>query len=171
MEGGILLNKDEFYSMEPDVRVNHINKMLLNRSLNEVAKEIGIPSSSFSKEMTNGDYVYIKRENQYYKFVRDLKDVQSSITNNDTTLYLNQNIKTIKEIVSLFQHHTPLILDEKIYSKQSTYTTKSLKMNSLVYSEFVEFCENNYPLYRLQDLVAQALLDFIQRYRKNREPE
>jgi len=160
------LNKDEFYSIEPDVRVNHINKMLLNRSLNEVAKEIGIPSSSFSKEMTNGDYVYIKRENQYYKFVRDLKDLQSSVTDNDTMLYLNQNIETIKKVISLFQHHTPLILDEKIYSKQLSYTTKSLKMNDNVYSEFTDFCKSNYPTYRLQDLIAQALLDFIQKYGK-----
>lgn len=160
------MNKDEFYSIEPDVRVNHINKMLLNRSLNEVAKEIGIPSSSFSKEMTNGDYVYIKRENQYYKFVRDLKDLQSSVTDNDTMLYLNQNIETIKKVISLFQHHTPLILDEKIYSKQLSYTTKSLKMNDNVYSEFTDFCKSNYPTYRLQDLIAQALLDFIQKYGK-----
>src|SRR5690606_3012072 len=140
--------------------------MLLNRSLNEVAKEIGIPSSSFSKEMTNGDYVYIKRENQYYKFVRDLKDLQSSVTDNDTMLYLNQNIETIKKVISLFQHHTPLILDEKIYSKQLSYTTKSLKMNDNVYSEFTDFFKSNYPTYRLQDLIAQALLDFIQKYGK-----
>lgn len=49
--------------MEPDTRAELINKLLLKKSLNEVAKEIGIPSSSFSKEMTNQDYVYIKREN------------------------------------------------------------------------------------------------------------
>lgn len=109
MRGGILLNKDEFYSMEPDVRVNHINKMLLNRSLNEVAKEIGIPSSSFSKEMTNGDYVYIKRENQYYKFVRDLNDIKSNPTSDDSMLFINKNIGTIKKMVALFENHTPLI--------------------------------------------------------------
>lgn len=57
------MNKEEFYAIDPDVRVEHINKLLLNRSLNDVAEEIGISPSTFSKEMTVGDYVYIKREN------------------------------------------------------------------------------------------------------------
>lgn len=153
--------------MEPDVRVSYINKMLLNKSLNEVAKEIGVPPSSFSKEMNNkGDYVYIKRENQYYKFVRDLNDIKPSAIGDDTMSYINQNIETIKKIIELYQNQTPLILNEMVYDKQAKYTNKNLRMNSLVYSQFTEFSDNNYPTYRLQDLVAQALLDFTQKYEK-----
>lgn len=160
------MNKEDFYSTEPDIRVDTINKMLLNRSVSEVAKEIGIPSSSFSKEMTNGDYVYIKRENQYYKFVRDISDFQANLETDDATAFVNKNMDTLKKIVSLFKGKTPLILDESIYVKNADYSNKNVRMNNLIYSEFTNFCGNNYPTYRLQDLFSQALIDFTKTYNK-----
>jgi hypothetical protein len=160
------MNKDDFYAMEPHVRVGYINKMLQTRGLEEVAKEIGMSPSSFSREMQNGDFVFIKRENQYYKFVRNNNiAIGNGNSQVDETLNLiNNNLDTIKRIISLFKDKTPLVLDEKVYSKQAKYTNNNIKMNDLIYKEFVNFCDERYPVYRRQDLVAQALLELMNKY-------
>lgn len=72
------MNKEQFYSTHPDERVDIINEMLKTRSYSEVAKEIGVPGSSFGKEMQRGDYVYIQRDNKFYKFIRDKTMVVSN---------------------------------------------------------------------------------------------
>ncbi|RKQ16445.1 hypothetical protein [Ureibacillus endophyticus] len=161
------MDREQFYNTHPDERVDIINKMLKNSSLKEIAKKIGVPESSFSKEMTNGDYVYIKRDNQYYKYIRD----KNMISNNhqqsqDVISFIEQNMEVLKAIL---RHHEDsrnmLILDEQVYSKKAKYMNKSIKMNSEIYDKFVKFCEEKYPFLTLQDLVAQALLDFINRYK------
>ncbi len=69
-----MINRDNFFTADPDLRVKEINKMLENEALPDIAKSLGIPYSTFLKEMTRGDYVYIKRENKYFKFIRDTND-------------------------------------------------------------------------------------------------
>lgn len=160
------LNKEQFYNTEPDARVVIINEMLKNSSLKEVAKNIGVPESSFSKEMTNGDYVYIKRDNQYYKFLRDKSMIsQSHQQSQEVICFLEQNIEVLKAIIRNHDNiKNMLILDEQVYSQKAKYMNKSIKMNSDVYNKFVTFCKDKYPYLALQDLVAQSLLDFINRY-------
>jgi hypothetical protein len=160
------MNKEEFYAIDPDERVEHINKMLQNQSINDVAKEIGISPSTFCKEMTTGDYVYIKRENQYYKFVRDMNSIKLTVTSDTTIAFIEKNINTLRKIVSLYQEQVPLILDEKVYNKNAEFINKNFRLNSAIYEELNRFWESDYPSYRLQDLIGQAFLEFIQKYRK-----
>lgn len=161
------MNKEQFYNTNPDERVGIINEMLKNSSLKEVAKKVGVPESSFSKEMTNGDYVYIKRDNQYYKFIRDKNMIkQNPKQTQDVINFIEQNIETLKAIIGdRVSVRKMLILDERVYSKQAEYTNKSIKMNGEVYEEFVEFCKEKYPYLMIQDLVAQSLIDFTNRYK------
>lgn len=65
------MNKDKFSTMDVDKRAEEINKMLVNSDLKVVAERLGIAYSSFTKLMQDGDFVYIARENQYFKFIRD----------------------------------------------------------------------------------------------------
>ncbi|EST51927.1 hypothetical protein T458_26880 [Brevibacillus panacihumi W25] len=65
------MNKEIFFAMPSEKRVEVVNKMLQNASLKEVADKIGIAYSTFLKEMTVGDHVYIQRDNRYYKFIRE----------------------------------------------------------------------------------------------------
>lgn len=161
------LDREQFYNTTPDKRVVIINEMLKNSSLKEVAKQIGVPESSFSKEMIRGDYVYIKRDNQYYKFIRN----ENMISNNhqpyqDAINFIEQNIDELKALIRQREDiRNMLILDEQVYSKKAKYTNKSIKMNSEVYDKFGKFCAEKYPFLTIQDLVAQALIDFINRYK------
>lgn len=123
--------------------------------------------SSFSKEMTNGDYVYIKRDNQYYKFIKNKNMFKQHPEQfQDVINFIEQNIETLRAIINDYEgFRKKLILDERVYSKQADYTNKNIRMNGEVYKEFVEFCKENYPYLMIQDLVAQSLLDFINRYK------
>jgi len=161
------LDREQFYNTAPDERVVIINELLKNSSLKEVAKKIGVPESSFSKEMTSGDYVYIKRDNQYYKFLRDKNMInQNHQQSQDVISFIEQNIEVLEAII---RNHDSikkmLILDEQVYSQKAKYMNKSIKMNIEVYNKFVTFCKDKYPYLALQDLVAQSLLDFINRYK------
>lgn len=160
------MNREQFYNTDPDARVAIINEMLKNSSLKEVAKKIGVPESSFSKEMTSGDYVYIKRDNQYYKFIRNNNLIsQNHQQSQDVVSFLEQNIEVLKMIICQYENNSKmLILDEQVYSQKVKYMNKSIKMNNEVYNKFVAFCKEKYPYLALQDLVAQSLLDFINRY-------
>lgn len=160
------MNKEEFNAIDPDERIEHINKMLQNRSINEVAEEIGISPSRFCKEMTTGDYVYIKRENKYYKFVRDKNSVKPTVSTDTANAFIEMNLNTLRKIVSLYQYQVPLILDEKVYNKNAEFINKNFRLNSAIYEELNRFWESDYPSYRLQDLIGQAFLEFIQKYRK-----
>lgn len=160
------MNKEEFYAIDPDERVEHINKLLLNRSINDVAEEIGISPSTFSKEMTTGDYVYIKRENQYYKFVRDKHTVKPTVSSNPAISFIEMNLETLRKIVSLYQEQVPLILDERVYNKNAEFINKNFRLNSTIYEELNHFWETDYPSYRLQDIISQAFIEFTQKYAK-----
>ncbi|MDR6244940.1 hypothetical protein [Paenibacillus hunanensis] len=66
-----MMNKESFFTMQYDKRAEEVNKLLQSLSLEDVAKKIGVNYSTFTKEMQTGDYVFIKRDNCYYKFLRD----------------------------------------------------------------------------------------------------
>ncbi|MEK4264170.1 hypothetical protein [Paenibacillus sp. FSL L8-0499] len=109
------MNKEVFLTMSPDKRVEEINKMLQSLPLKEVAVRTGIAYSTFLKEMTAGDYVYIQRDNRYYKFLRDedasLKSKEESIgVYHEELLFLRENIDVLKQLVNC-NANPPLLLD------------------------------------------------------------
>lgn len=160
------MNKETFLSMPPHKRVVEINKMLENATLKEVADKIGIAYSTFLKEMTVGDYVYIQRENRYFKFIRDGEKAKTPThgeTYEDLLLFLKENFDQLKQLLNSEQR-PPLVLDQRIYSKNAVFTNKSIKMNDEIYESFTKFCNENFPQFRLQDLIAQSLLDFVDKY-------
>lgn len=161
------MDKEQFFNTQYEERVKIINKMLKDSSPKEVAQIIGIPDSTFSKEMMNGDYVYIKRDKKYYKFLRAPNSVatKDNLQSSVATQFIEENLETLRSIISDYNDKKKmLILDERVYNKKAKYVNKSIKMNSDVYEEFVKFCEEKYPYLTIQDLVAQSLLDFIENY-------
>ncbi|MBA2879332.1 hypothetical protein HNR63_002404 [Anoxybacillus kamchatkensis] len=161
------MNKDEFLSMNPDLRVKRINKMLETMQLPDIAKLLDMPSSTFSAEMQKGDYVYIKREKKYFKFLRDensSKDELNTSDYNEELLFIKRNFDILKNIVSNQEMSNLLILDKKIYDSKAKYVNKNIKVNDSIYQEFTSTCERQFPHLKIQDLIAQAFVDFISKY-------
>src|SRR5699024_9321426 len=135
----MLMDKQTFIAMLPEERVPKVNKLLQEGyDLKEISNLIGIPSSSFSKLMREGDYIYHKAEKKYYPFVRSEEERVSIIAteDNDELTFLNQHIDTLKKVIMHFEERGALILDKSIYSKDAEFVNKSIRMNNKIYKEF-----------------------------------
>ncbi|WP_342488862.1 hypothetical protein MKX67_03700 [Cytobacillus sp. FSL W7-1323] len=161
------MNKENFTTMPSYQRIIEVNKLLQNHDLKEISKLIGISLSTFSKLMREGDYLYHQGDKQYYPFVRSEKERTKNPSENDSDdiAYIKKHQRTLKRLLQHLEENGILFLDKRIYSKASKYTNKSIRMNTEVYEEFSNFCDEHYPHLKMQDIVAQALLDAIQRYK------
>lgn len=154
--------------MEPTKRVMEINRMLEQHSFKEVVEEIDIPTSTFSAEMARGDYVFIKRENRYFKFLRDgsVSDklpAQDMVEDYSEALnFLKDKLHELKRLLATDSPY-PIVLDKRIYSTQK-FSNKNIKVNDNIYKEFTAICEHDFPYLKIQDLFSQSLVDFINKY-------
>jgi len=160
------MDKDTFFTMKPSIRVKEVNQLLKKYDLKKVAEIVGIPYSTFTKEMRVGDYFYHQSNKQYYPFVKsDDERIKADQKNkSDELSFLTEHFDALKSLVQLYQSNRLLVLDERIYSKEAKYENKSLKMNKELYDEFKKFCEEYYPQFKIQDLICQSLLDFQSKY-------
>ena len=167
----MLMDKDKFLAMTPAERVRIVNKLLQDHDLRGVAKVIGIPSSSLSKIMREGDYLYHKADKKYYPFFRSEEDRITSTKGKESNVlsFLEQHENTLKKIIEQYEYTGLLILDKRIYSNDATFSNKSIRMNNDIYEEFSAFCEKYYPHLRIQHIIAQALIDAMTRYKPARE--
>ncbi|MFK5707523.1 hypothetical protein [Lysinibacillus boronitolerans] len=167
------MNKDKFFTMDVDKRVEEINKMLINSDLKGVAEALGLAYSTFTKEMQKQDFVYIARENQYFKFIRDKESLGNAKPSDKATIgfqeeltFIKENLETLKNLVSTVNEKPTLFLDKEIYNTKARYVNKNLKLNENIYDKFSKLCENQFPHLKVQDLIAQSLLEFINTYQE-----
>lgn len=167
------MNKELFFNLTPAKRVVEVNKMLKEHDLKTVSEMIGISSSTLSKEMRVGDYLYHQADKQYYPFVRSeaerIKAQEQS--EDDEFLFISENMNILQEIIDEFKGERYLQLDKNIYAKNAKFFNKSIKMNSDIYKDFSDFCNSNYPHLKMQDIIAQALLDAMKHYNYNEKRE
>lgn len=159
------MNKDQFLALDCKQRVEFVNDLLKNNhDLQQVADKIGINYSTFTKLMTQGDYIFVKRDGQYFRFIHD-GDTISPIDNSagDFTAYLNENMNVLKQIIEKHKANNDFTIDKKIFS--SKLSTKTFRMSEEIYQEFVRTCEAEFKHLRIQDIIAQLLLDFTDKYK------
>jgi hypothetical protein len=162
------MNKDTFLTMTPEKRTREVNLLLQNYDLKGVADLLEIPSSTFSKIMREGDYFYHQSDKQYYPFVRSENERIKNGREGEATeiAFIRENIDSLKGLLEKYQSNNLLVLDGRIYSKTGKLENKSLKMNTELYEHFKDFCEENYPHFKIQDLICQAMINFQERYKK-----
>lgn len=159
------MNKEKFLALDCKQRVEFVNDLLKNNyDLQQVADKIGINYSTFTKVMQEDDFVYIKRLNQYYKFVRDENAISATHNSaDDLTAYLNENIDVLKQIIEKHKASNDFTIDKKIFA--SKLSTKTFRMPEELYQQFVLTCEREFPHLKIQDIIAQLLLDFSEKYK------
>ncbi|HBJ01238.1 MAG TPA: hypothetical protein DDY89_11100 [Lysinibacillus sp.] len=160
------MNKDKFLKLNNKDRVTFVNDLLKNKAfdLQQVADHIGINYSTFTKVMQEDDFVYIKRENQYYKFVRDENAISSAENfENELTAFLNENLDTLKSMIDKHKRNDDFTIDKKIFA--SKLSTKTFRMPEELYQQFVRTCEKEFPHLKIQDIIAQLLSGFTDKYK------
>lgn len=168
MKGDVHMDKETFFRMPPSERVHKVNILLQDYDQKELSKIIGIPSSTFSKYMREGDYLYHKADKKYYPFIRSEDQRANGLKKESVEpelIYLKEHYNTLRKLIQHIEQNELLFLDKRIYSKGSKYTNKSIRMNTEVYEEFSIFCEEYYPHLKMQDIIAQALIDAMDRYK------
>lgn len=167
------MNKDKFFTMDVDKRVEEINKILINSDLKGVAEALGLAYSTFTKEMQKQDFVYIARENQYFKFIRDKESLGNAKPSDKATIgfqeeltFIKEHLETLRNLVSTVNEKPTLVLDKEIYNTKAKYVNKNLKLNENIYEKFSKLCENQFPHLKIQDLIAESLLEFINKYQE-----
>jgi hypothetical protein len=83
----------------------------------------------------------------------------------EEVMFVQKNLNTLKNIVQLYEKNKLMLLDERIYDKDARFVNKSIKMNTVIYKEFSKFCDDPYPHLKMQDLIAQALINFMNSYK------
>lgn len=133
--------------------------------MQKVADTLEMNYSTFTKLMQEDDYVYIKRENQYYKFVRDEGQISTISNQSDSEMdYIKTNFPLLKSIIERYKHNDDFIIDKRIFRSTSKISSKNFRMPDDLYQNFVSTCENDFPHLKIQDIIAQLLLDFTDKY-------
>ncbi|MGM8215817.1 hypothetical protein ACLIA0_09635 [Bacillaceae bacterium W0354] len=159
------MKKDDFFTMNIHERVELVNKLLKkdNNNLRAVAKILGINYSTFTKAMLEGDYVYVKRHNQYYPFFREPGSMPRNSTQEKCMEidFIKENFATLKKVIDKEnKNHPQLIIDKRLF-ESSKSVTKNFRISPDLYDEFTKVCERHYPYLRIQNIIAQLLLNFI----------
>lgn len=161
------MNKDKFFTRSSKERVAIVNELLQKEGfdLQKVADALEMNYSTFTKLMQEDDYVYIKRENQYYKFVRDESQISTISDQTDSEMdYIKANFSVLKSIVERYKHNDDFIIDKRIFRSTSKTSSKNFRMPDDLYKNFVSTCEKEFPHLKIQDIIAQLLLDFSDKY-------
>ncbi|PFR07571.1 hypothetical protein COK10_19870 [Bacillus anthracis] len=164
---------EDFLNLSIEERVEFVNNMLAKEekdALRNVAKRLNINYSTFTKIMQEGDYIYVKRRNKYFKFI---DEEQEEKNNTDEFEYLKEvnfireHMNDIKRILNTMQ--STLILNEEIYHKDAKVSVKSIKVNEEVYSKFARLCDDKFNHLKIKDIISQALLNFYNTYNQEGE--
>lgn len=161
------MNNDNFTTMNSKQRVKIVNDLLKKEGndLRKVADVLEINPSTFSKLMTEDDYVYIKRLGMYCKFVQDDSlIVEDPTSDSDEIAYIKENYAILQSLIESRKYNHDFILDKRIYHSNSETVTKNFRISDDIYKHFSKTCKEQFPHLRFQDIIAQLLLTFTDQY-------
>ncbi|MDR5045725.1 hypothetical protein FNE59_08705 [Bacillus thuringiensis] len=127
---------------------------------------LNVNYSTFTKTMQQRNYIYVKRRNQYFKFIdtEEAKEEVNSIKFEEELQFSREHMDKLKTV--LYISESVLILDEEVYAKDIPMVVKSVKVNEKIYNRFAELCEERFNHLKMNDLISQAMLDFYIKYKK-----
>lgn len=85
-----------------------------------------------------------------------------SLSNEDLA-YLLEHIDILKKLITTYEENV-FILHPQIYAKNNSYSIKSIKVNDHIYHQFTEMWEDRFSYLKLQDLLSQCLIEFVERH-------
>ncbi len=153
------------------------NKLLESNTLTNICKDISIGRTTIRNRFKQHGYEFNPAKKLYMSIV-EVVELESS---NKVVVADTDNTNDLKDILYNFNEmNTKLNEVYKWYESQSSnkvvrtdklniddfkgnIVTRSYKVYENVQKEFVAFCEAN-KKYRVQDIVSQALKDFMDKY-------
>ncbi|MDB0439344.1 hypothetical protein C4R89_07280 [Clostridioides difficile] len=183
------MNRKEFDNKSVKEQLDYINKKLLEGvTLTNICKNIGIGRTTIRDRFKKNGYEYNSNKKLYTSIVEiiELKSSDKVISHESSNKVVETDIVDFKDLKDVLYNFNEMNikLNEVYnwYESQSSnkvvetnkleiedfkgnIVTRSYKVYEDVQKEFVAFCEAN-KKYRVQDIISQALKDFIDKYNK-----
>ncbi|MBM7578245.1 hypothetical protein [Jeotgalibacillus terrae] len=158
------INEVQFRNLTTNERVNYFNEELKHsgKTVDEAAKELGLSSSTVSLLMRKDGYRYCRMTKQYIQ--QEEKNTSSRTTQEEFLKYLFENEEILRKVIGTTATKR-MIVDESIYYQNDSFVSKTLKIKGNTFKEFQTLLKDKYPQYRMQDMLTQALIDFIHKYK------
>lgn len=146
-------------------------------SLTDLCSDIGVTYSKVTALFNKHDYAYVGRYKKYLKVNLQDNTLDSPLTlastcTTSSTLspdeqalmdYLINNKDKLVALLTNNRDSTHLIIDKRILSSTES-SSKKLTLHDATYEQFITLCTNQYPQYQAKHLLAQAMIEFIDKY-------
>lgn len=179
------MNKQGFEKLLIEKQVEYINSQLLSKSLRNVSKELNIARSTLSARFKKEGYKFDSEANKYIlgsqynnnsiqnKQNTNEREIEKQYNRNsieykgiEELLYMKDKLKLM---LSWFESEkdelklNDLVLDLEKFEGKAVNRTFVIYENVL--KEYKNFCDE-YKEFKKQDLMSQALIEFMERHRK-----
>lgn len=149
------------------------------KSLQHLCDSLGITYNRVTSRFNKHDYAYVPRHKKYLR-VNLSEDTLVLPTQGSTTSsnvltteqlellnYLLPHIDDLKSLINNNANPTALasslLIDKRILDSTTT-STKNLTVYNDIYLQFTTMCSTQFLQYQTKHLLAQALLEFIDKY-------
>lgn len=174
--------------------IDYINELLLEgKSVKEIRSILNLGEKKYQHQIKNQGYKYNQKIKKY-EFIltdqnRDCETTTNSTTTAPTTIkkattpsttitttekntikYLNDNIELLRQLLDNYKRTLSTegrndIVINLISDKHLKPKPKTIRINEFVWQDWLDFTKD-FPNYNKGDLVSQALIEFMEKYKK-----
>lgn len=171
--------------------IQYINNLLAEgKTVKEVRSILDLGEKSFQKQIKKQGYKYNQKIKQYEPITELIEAQQTNIsdtttksttevttisptlstTEQTTVKYLDDNIELLKQLLENYKRSVASegrndIIINLINDKHLKPKPKTIRINEFVWQDWLEFTKD-LQNYNKGDLVSQALIEFMQKYKK-----
>lgn len=158
------INEVKFRNLSSTEQLHLVNQRLQDTGckVEELAKEIGVSSSSISSLMKKSGCRYSRAKKQYIP-IEETK-LTTKGESQEFMDYLLANADVIKKVIDESSSRQ-IIFDSSIFQTDSPFTSKTVKIKNSTLEEFQQLLKEKFPQFRTQDVLTQAIIDFIKKYK------
>lgn len=183
------MNKEEFNSLDVVDQVKTFNELLEDSSIRKVSGEIGISKTTIRDRFKKHGYSFDSSSNKYIYLGSHEEDIKKEIKSNKNITLVSEKEKEISyksniekmyneihELIELKDDLKNLIKKEKL--RENIIEVQELKIRNFegdlkiksikVYDEVLELFNafvDNHKEFKQQDIVSQALWEFLNKYK------
>lgn len=164
------MKQEDFQTMDLVERAEYVNSLLAKETedpLRRAAEKLQLNYSTFCKEMRKGGYSFNQSRKQYEKTfsIEEYKEIEKHMNKNEDTgdviQFIEEHIDELKALLTV--HSDQLVLNPIVYDPTIETVTKTVQINSKVYSDFSNLCSKKFGHLRLRDVLSQCIYEFCER--------
>lgn len=170
-----MITKDNFNKLEVLEQIKLINELILNDSLTNVCKSIGIDRATIRKRFKGADYIYNKSINQYVSEESSINTNNTVNTSNkkevDTNSLIKQlralegRVKDLENTINTSNTNTDNTINTiSVREFKGDTVTRAYRVYEDIQKEFKVYCKRHSE-HKVQDIISSALAEFMKNHK------